>query len=712
MFANSARIVCTLVAVFIALSVLLTGGAAWCQLDSDPANTISLQNSYLGVSIGMYGKWKLPSPPYGHWLLGGEDQPVGGRFQLYTTGGDPTNPQDDNQLLNYAPFSGMPGDKWGAFQLMVDGTTTATGGTASTTEPAWATFDRGGTSAIMGDLKDGAWSLYPYTPTNQPNVILGEWYPNIKNGIGITTGDGTITPFPIRCEMEVRLLRDTVRFKWKITNQDIREHLIGLRCYADVMPSPVDDGTRDLRNIVSIPGYPLIENRSVMLGKNIPSVLEMFNSQQDPLMSIRFTLKNQGATPPDVIGIDNWGAMASPDWTYWFGNAAGSDAMTTWDCFPTPNQYIEDLGYGAFWKPRRVAAGASITYISYMGLGCATSDFTKPNMEFPQYVAAAQSTRALKYTNDVTGAGELFPAPFNVHAWLMNTEKYTDFQNASFSLILPTGLKLDDSEVGRYSKSVSDILAGNEAHVSWKVTTDPANPRTGILDYSVSVSASPVGGTIIRRQINIPATEVQPLSSGWQMISVPFDLTDSSPSALGLTNEVLWKYNPSSTAYESVTQLVPGEGYWLKLGSAQTTAMTVGNFSPKSWTGTQGQQIPLQSGWNLVGNPYLYAFTLGEAKFYHRDYGTMTYDEAISRGLINSTLFWWDPVFRQYRWSSDRSVQIKPWQGYWMRVARSGVTMTVSPASQIGAAIGGSPTSEDTGSDTGGGGGVVPPPGP
>ena len=127
-----------------------------------------------------------------------------------------------------------------------------------------------------------------------------------------------------------------------------------------------------------------------------------------------------------------------------------------------------------------------------------------------------------------------------------------------------------------------------------------------------------------------------------------------------------------------------------------------------TWAGTQGYQIPLLVGWNLVGNPYVYTITLGETKFYHRDYGLMTYDQAVSRGLLTTTVFWWDPVFRQYRWSSDRAVQIKPWQGYWLRALRAGLTAIMTPESQIGAAVGGSPTADDGSGGDGGG----PPGGP
>jgi hypothetical protein len=690
----------------IIVSGLLVGPPAvpQCTDDTSPPVVVTEGNTYLGLAIGQGGKWGFPRP--NHFLQG--DQPAGGRFQIWTTGGDPTTLMDDNQTLNYSIMSPpMPGDLWGAFELMVDGITTASGEEQSVR--AWCTFERGVTQAMLGDLLDGTWEIWPYTPTNKTKVITGVWYPNIEKGVSPTLAEVDIVPFRLRCELEARIMRDTVRFKWTMTNEDFQAHTVGLRMFADVTPNPIDDGTVDMKNIVYVPGRPLVTDRSVLTGKDVPAMLEMFNSQTDPVMSVRFIYKGQGATTPDMVGVDEWPILAGSVWTYWYGMpTGGGDPYAVFMYEPVPNHIIYDLGYGAFWKPRRVVPGGSITFITYMGLGCATSDFTKPNLDVPQYVASVQGPRTLKYTNETQdGVGQLYPLPFNVYAYMTNLEKSTDFENASFTLTLPSGLALDDSEGGKYTKSLTRINADTEAKVTWKVK--PVNYPTGILNYSVSFSAAPVGGTSVRREINVPATEFQPLPIGWQMISVPFELSDPDPTvALRLTNATFWRYDPYSRKYLAVTRLIPGEAYWLKLNTAQMTSMTPGNYSPKLWAGTQGYQIPLQTGWNLVGNPYLYTVTLGEVKFYYRDYGAIDYDEAVTRGLITSTVFWWDPMFRQYKWSSDRAVQFKPWQGYWVRALRSGVTMIVSPASQIGAAVGGQPTSDEGGGTDGGG----PPSGP
>ncbi len=683
--------------------------------DDWSAEYISLDNQYIGFALGTAGKLKNPDPPYGHHLQ--DNEPVGGRWLIWTTGGDPSTTLDDNFPLIYTESaSGMlvPGDKWAAFQLMIGGFT-ASQSSQTPAAPAWAYFERGVTSAIMGDWKDGGWTVWPYKPTNKANTIIGTWYPDFTKGTPAVADPANMDYFPVRCDLEAKLMRDTVRFKWTITNEDAVDHLIGIRSYADVTPSPWDDGTLDMHNIISIPGRPLITDETLIPGNELPATVDMYDSQQNPHMGLRFIVKGQGATPPDMVGIDDWAVVADPYWTYWHGTpTSGGDPMLVWHYEPLPFSPIYDVGYGAFWKPRRVVPGGSVTYITYAGLASATSDFTKPNLNYPQYVAAVQGPKALKYTNEASGSvgvGQLYPSPFTIHAWMYNTEKSIDLQNPSFTLTLPSGLVLDDTEGGKYSKSLASVPANSEGHVSWKVR--PVGQPTGILDYTVSMSTTPVGGTTVRRSINVPATEVQPFAAGWQMISVPFELSNGDPqTALGLTNAVLWRYDTYSRQYKTPTTLVPGEAYWLKITTGQTGSLAPGQFNAINWTTNQGYQIPLQVGWNLVGNPYVYSYTLGETKFYHVDYGTMTYDEAMKRGLISNTVFWWDPMFRQYKWSSDRSVQFKPWQGYWLRALRSGITMTVSPASQIGASVGGEPTSDDTGGGSGGGGGPEPPPSP
>ena len=685
--------------------LVVLGLAAVCVVPSSAVEDrphiswITLENGYIGVALGDEGAYEYPSP--GHFFYGGL-QPISGRFDIWRTAGDPTTLDDDGMPMIFS-YEGppAPGDRWAAWQIMVDTWTDD-----DPPEHVWAEFERGGTSGSLGDEQTGWWTIFPYTPTNEKNLIRGVCYPRASEP------DEVI--LPIRCELELRLMRDTVRFKWTLKNEGSVDRLVGLRVYADFMPSPEHTGTQDLRNIISIPGHPLVEKRTLLSDKDIPPAIEMFNSQKDPVMSIRTTLKDQDATPPDKVGIDDWWATAADAWSYWYSPVTGvPDPFMTWTYEPIPYQYIDDIGYGAFWKPRRLWPGQSTTIIHYIGLACATSDFTKPNLDKPQYVAAVQGPRCLKYykPTDPLDSKRLDPEPFTISAYLYNTEKYVDLDGPSFTLTLPDGLELvdplDPSQSEKYTKSLTTIKADTEGAVSWQVR--PVGRPTGILNYSISYDAAPVGGTTISREINIPATEWQPLPAGWQMISVPFTLKNPDPgSSLGLNNSALtyvfWRYDPYLRKYQPVYKLVPGEAYWLKLNRATEADLTQGtvnpatpNYEPIQWEGTQGTQVPLEAGWNMVGNPYLYTVRLGELRFYYREYGTLDYDQAVARNLISKTVFWWDPAFRKYRWSSERAVQFKPWQGYWVYALRQGVTMIVSPAAQVGASIGGQPSS--TGGD-------------
>ncbi|HUV03553.1 MAG TPA: hypothetical protein VMX94_00430 [Armatimonadota bacterium] len=671
---------------------IVVGRAAAQEDDSGPPVVVTAESPYIALAIGVTGQ--LSGLALGHTMT--KSTPcVGGRFHIWNIEGDPTTLIDNSCFINWSSVKPPgPGDRWGSWEIMVD----AVSSNLDNPERVWAVFDNddggsdNGRTAIWGEGTDGNWSISPRVPTNR-NAIYAVWYPAPQNGISPTTLNKVSVLRPVvRCELDARVMRDTIRFKWTLKNEDTIDHMVGMKVVADLTPTHLEDGgTRELRNIVSIPGSPLLENRTLLSGTEIPPAIELFNSQSDPVHSIRLIFKGQGATPPDRVSIDDWYIVGGQGWSYWFGGL-GQDPWRTWQYKPIEYDYIDDVAYGAFWKPRRLLPGQSMTVIHYIGIACATSDFTKPTMDSPEYVAAVQGPRALKYYME-NGVGQLYPNPMTISAYLDNTEKYMDLQNATFTLTLPQGLTLDSSEGGQYTKGLSTIPARREGKVSWQVVPDGS--RSGILNYGVSFSCGPVGATSVSRQVVIPATEQQPLSAGWQMMSVPFQLADPDlQTGLGLLpGAVLWKYDPHLQQYVYAEKVEPGAGYWLSLPVAQSTTMTPGQYTPIPWGGTQGYHIPLQVGWNLVGNPYLYAITIGETRFYHLDYGVLDYQQAVARGLISRTVFWWDPVFRTYNWNKygERSMQIKPWQGYWLRVMRPGLTLIMSPVSQIGAGLGGMP---------------------
>jgi len=321
---------------------------------------------------------------------------------------------------------------------------------------------------------------------------------------------------------------------------------------------------------------------------------------------------------PDKVGVDDWGEVIDGQWTYQPDPLHPQYGLLGWVYEPILNHYIGDMAYGAIWKPRRLSPGQSRKIIHYIGLAVASADMAKPSETQVQYTAAVQSPRCLKYYTE-GDTPKLYPDPFTVTAYLENLERKIDFQNASFTLILPPGLALDESENNHYTKVLTRVAAETEQSVSWRVKTT-GTPR-GLMNYSVAFSAYPAVGTTVTRTISIPATPTQPLAWRWQMISVPFETANNMPedvlsipigwqratksSEMGSSDWALVEYHPEWDTSKwdwNVNDMEAGRGYWLWLARPHTASMTPDMYTVRDWTGNQGFQIPLQQGWNLVGN--------------------------------------------------------------------------------------------------------------
>lgn len=647
----------------------------------EPGEAISINNAYIGVSL---------------YRSGDADS---GIHEMWNVAGDPASATDDNKPVLY----------FGAVQILMDVLT----GQDEDLALSWATFDKGVNLGLWGDIEsDGYWSVLP-TVLPGEQCIRSVWRP--------TPTETDYPPF-IDCAEEIRLFHDVAQFKWTLTNNDFYSHQIGLKFWSDVIVEPFCTGVLNGDNVVSVPGYPLIEFRTLFPSNNLlpdtrecPNI-EFFNSQADPGQGVRAVFDANDATRPDVIGIDEYATLRSTGWSYMndpFNMTAKPKVI--WGYNPPENDVIsDDVCYAAFWKPITLRPGQKRTIIHYIGNPASNISAILPSIEQPKYAAAASGPKTLKYYMDPATGEETFgPSTFTVSAYLENQDRYTDLRNCSFTLVLPIGLSLDASET-QYTKTIPRIVPNTEGSVSWQVTAD--GNRTGILTYYVSVNAYPMGGTLVKRNINVPAISRQSFYYGWQQVSVPFDLADANPAtALGLDPGSLikmFRYDttlPQSVPYypyEEVLSITPGEAYWMKLSRPDATDMPTGNYAAIQWDGLVSHMIPVKPGWNMIGNPYVYTVTAGELRFYSDLEGVLSYDEAIEERMISRTVYWWNTGFNTWNWSSQRTVQLKPWQGYWIKVLDPRIAaVMITPASQIGASVGGAPPP----SDDGDGGGPPPP---
>ncbi|ETR69331.1 MAG: hypothetical protein OMM_09696 [Candidatus Magnetoglobus multicellularis str. Araruama] len=85
-------------------------------------------------------------------------------------------------------------------------------------------------------------------------------------------------------------------------------------------------------------------------------------------------------------------------------------------------------------------------------------------------------------------------------------------------------------------------------------------------------------------------TKTLSLSKGWNLVSLPYLPLESELNQIFSDASVAFTY--SNYSYESTTQLVPGNGYWIKLPVAKN--YTILGFQTDV-------KLPQTNGWHLIG---------------------------------------------------------------------------------------------------------------
>ena len=95
------------------------------------------------------------------------------------------------------------------------------------------------------------------------------------------------------------------------------------------------------------------------------------------------------------------------------------------------------------------------------------------------------------------------------------------------------------------------------------------------------------------------------LLSGWNFISVPYELDDSSVDGVltGVAYDALVHYNAETRLWEAVSTFEPLKGYWINV-SATDQVILEGSLAPAMTGGTELPSLQLYEGWNSVGSMY------------------------------------------------------------------------------------------------------------
>ncbi len=189
-------------------------------------------------------------------------------------------------------------------------------------------------------------------------------------------------------------------------------------------------------------------------------------------------------------------------------------------------------------------------------------------------------------------------------------------------------------------------------------------------------------------------------SSGWKFFSAPVTPQRAEPF-VNLGDDIdpfkLYQYNTKLGGYKiypfdlGEVSLQTRYGYWTRL--EKDVDVDVGGAS-----NFNNMSLELSTaGWHAIGNPFILAVTVADLQVSEGTGSAVSFDEAVSTGLIEGTLYRWDIVTKDEAYMSEVPIsdsyeavintsKLEPWEGYWLKTKKPNITLTIPAPSGIGTA--------------------------
>lgn len=681
---------------------------------------VSLENSYVRCNVGTQGNIKAyaffsDSVSSGNTSGRGDkvfssekhDWGVTGRYGVVALAGDPEIPEDDNRPLT---FMGQdPCHYFAYWKLRIGSDTRMIGDSTG----GW--YRANLWSPVMTPTRYDA----PPPDLSDKEPALGRMGPFIRGIWRTTGGNGS----EIRTEIRIHLVRDLVRYEYRITNMGTTSENVGFQQVGDVETGdpifrttsqggyygpyrnncvgyvPSVGATRDsmTQRAMMFGGSEIINRKSVPRPA-VPNWVDYFDNVATPMCVARNILNQEDATKPDYMAIGEYNDLYHKE--MWIPTDYKPDAM---------HDEIVDMAWVLCWDQRMLRPGETRTIVTYYGVGAATGRWTYSvgkNVVSDSAIVAVEAPRSLKYnsTSIMPGDPELMPAQFTVKAWVCNTATDPgpyDLTDVTATISLPPGLELVPDVAGNTErKEIGLVVGGTESDpVEWQVQATGA--YSGELPIYVSmVDESTAQGSMnwqqtVVRKIYVPAVKRGVFRFGWQLMHVPFNFNDFRvQKVFNLVGAYGAKYwDPRTNNYQQVSQVKPGQGFWINVGIFDwgetqpffldaTTAAIVGE-APGTGMQTVTQNIPLYKGWNMIGNPFVYPLYWGQALVNYRTSRgqvTVPLNDALRDKLLSATLFSYNPDKAGYDTTSSKEAMLDPWKGYWVYVYKPITLVLRAPA--------------------------------
>ena len=519
------------------------------------------------------------------------------------------------------------------------------------------------------------------------------------------------------------LLRDTVRVQYSAINEDIQSHTVGMLVQVQpnninsrIVNDPVLSQTTNPNGDVYIPGQGLQGTEVRYDQPLVPNQILTYDALPNYNVYTRMILNGLKdiKAPPDHLILGSWlnvGDCCSDNYVYQYD----------------PSQTIADpisWGFGAdlYWDPQTLQPQQSRTVVTYYGLGGASEDFTLP------YVQASEAPPALSYnqiTNTTTGNSMYTygPDPFPIKGFIYNASGFSTNSNPATMLqnlegfavpiqaptstvALAPGLSLAGGQ--NVTQNLADIPNETDGVATWLAMPLPG--AAGAEPFTVTGGGSPFGSKSVSNSIEVPALPSGVnFGSGWQMVTFPFTFSGLSFGdvlpVLNTGQAFLARWDPGDNTYhfydpnvpDSFVQTVtPGQAYWLYVTPAAValnpfSLPTIATPYPLSIsnTGAGGGatgtttpnrvSVPLQKGWNQVGDPFVYSAQYPEVYVYYNGQ-QYSIKNAVLQGLITtSNLYGYTSGASQYTVLQPvAGTELSPLAGYWIDAQVSGAMLLFS----------------------------------
>ncbi|MGN0491806.1 hypothetical protein [Ruminococcus sp.] len=234
-----------------------------------------------------------------------------GGLRMYTTNGDPDNPNDDDKRLLYGLYGSTSHNI-----IYVDGRTDA--------------YDYMYSSEMTSE----------FDAANKTHVSTKSF-----NGVDIRQNFTFV-----RSNATGR--DDMVEIKYTLTNNDTVAHEAGVRIMIDTMLGDNDDAP------FRIPNVGAVETERTFTGSEIPEYYQVFDSLENPSVISFGTFDKTSSNKADYVQFISW----------------LKSKYTTWDVQTTDGDLIGDSSVTSVWNPKTLNPGETRTYKMYYGLGKFVAD--------------------------------------------------------------------------------------------------------------------------------------------------------------------------------------------------------------------------------------------------------------------------------------------------------------------------------------------------